>query len=128
MDADGKNLKRLTQGNKYVEFRLSPTDRHGSTDGPDVSPDGTRVAFVAVKDGVPNVFVVDLDGGNHRQVTARTTPCGRVGWSPNGKHLSFVSFEGGKYPQLFVVPAAGGEAKQLTRLDGGVNFAHWKPE
>ena len=48
-------------------------------------------------------------------------------WSPDGKHLSFVSFEG-KYPQLFVVPAAGGEARQLTKLDGGVNFAHWKPQ
>ena len=126
VDADGKNLKRLTEGNKYVEFRLSPKDAHGSTDGPDVSPDGKRVAFVAVQDGVPNVFVVDVDGGNRRQVTSRKAPCGRVRWSPDGRHLSFVSFEG-KYPQLFVVPAGGGDVKRLTKLDGGVNFAHWKP-
>lgn len=125
--ADGTNLRRLTEGNGYVEFRLSPADRHGSTDGPDVSPDGKRVAFVALKDGVPNVFVVDIDGGNRRQVTARTAPCGRVKWSPDGKLLSFVSFEG-KYPQLFVVPAEGGEPRQLTWLNGGVNFADWKPE
>ena len=127
VDADGKNLKRLTEGNKYVEFRLTPKDSHGSTDGPDVSPDGKRVAFIAVNGGVPNVSVVGIDGGNRRQVTARTAPCGRVKWSPDGKRLSFVSFEG-KYPQLFVVPAAGGEPRQLTKLDGGVNFAHWKPE
>ena len=56
VDADGKNLRRLTEGNKYVEFKLSPKDQHGSTDGPDVSPDGKQVAFVAVKDGIPNVF------------------------------------------------------------------------
>jgi TolB protein len=127
VDVDGKNLKRLTTGNRYVEFRLSPKDQHGSTDGPNVSPDGKRVAFIAVQDGVPNVFVIDLDGGNRRQVTARTAPCGRVTWSPDGTLLSFVSFEG-KYPQLFVVPAAGGEPQQITKLDGGVNFAHWKPE
>ncbi|MBM3981902.1 MAG: hypothetical protein FJ304_16845 [Planctomycetes bacterium] len=126
VDADGKNLKRVTKGNKYVEFRLSPKDAHGSTDGPDVSPDGKRVAFIALKDGVPNVYVVDIDGANKRQVTTRKTPCGRVKWSPHGKHLSFVSFEG-KYPQLFVVDAAGGAPKQLTKLDGGVIFAHWKP-
>ena len=48
-----------------------------------------------------------------------------VKWSPDGKQLSFVSFEG-KYPQLFVVPAEGGAPKQLTKLDGGVIFAHWK--
>ena len=41
---DGKNFKRLTEGNKYVEFRLSPKDTHGSTDGPDISPDGKRIA------------------------------------------------------------------------------------
>jgi Tol biopolymer transport system component len=125
VDADGKNLKRLTEGNKYVEFRLSPKDAHGSTDGPDLSPDGKRVAFIALKDGVPNVFVVDLDGTNKRQVTTRKSACGRVKWSPDGKQLSFVSFEG-KYPQLFVVPVEGGDPKQLTKLDGGVNFAHWK--
>ncbi len=125
VDADGKNFKRLTEGNKYVEFRLSPKDSHGSTDGPDVSPDGKRVTFIALKDGVPRVFVVNIDGTNKRQVTARKTPCGRVKWSPDGKQLSFVSFEG-KYPQLFVVSAEGGDPRQLTKLDGGVNFAHWK--
>lgn len=127
VDADGKNLQRLTEGNRYVEFRLSPKDTHGSTDGPAVSPGGKRVAFVALKDGVPNVFVVGIDGRDRRQVTARKTPCGRVTWSPNGKELSFVSFEG-KYPQLFVVPAEGGEPRRITNLDGGVNFAHWLPE
>jgi Tol biopolymer transport system component len=125
--ADGKDLRRLTEGDDYATFRLSPKDKHGSTDGPDLSPDGKRVAFVAQKDGVPNVFVIGIDGRDRRQVTARKTPCGRVTWSPDGRHLSFVSFEG-KYPQLFVVPADGGEPTQLTKLDGGVNFAHWSPE
>jgi Tol biopolymer transport system component len=124
VDADGKNFKRLTEGNKYVEFRLSAKDAHGSTDGPDISPDGKRVAFVAVADGVPNVFVVDLDGGNRKQLTTRKTPCGRVRWSPDGKHLAFVSFEE-KYPQLFVVAADGGKPRQLTKLDGAVYFVNW---
>jgi Tol biopolymer transport system component len=124
VDADGKNFLRLTEGNKYVEFRLSPKDMHGSTDGPDISPDGKRIAFVAVADGVPNVFVMDLDGRNRRQVTARKTPCGRVRWSPDSKQIAFVSFEG-KYPQLFVVPAARGETRQLTHVDGAVYFVNW---
>src|SRR5262249_36316018 len=127
VDSDGKNLKRLTEGNSYVEFRLSPQDKHGSTDGPEISPDGKSVACIARKDGVPNVFVVGIDGGNKRQITSRKVPCGRVHWSPDGKQLSFVSFEG-KYPQLFTVPVEGGEPKQLTKLDGAVYFANWKPE
>ena len=117
VDADGKNLRRLTEGNRYVEFKLSPQDKHGSTDGPDISPDGKQIAHIALKDGVPNVFVMDLDGNHRRQVTSRKSPCGRVRWSPDGKQLAFVSFEG-KYPQLFVVPSEGGEPRQLTKLDG----------
>jgi sialidase-1 len=126
VDADGSNLRRLTEGNRHVEFKLSAQDRHGSTDGPQVSPDGKRVAYVAVKDGVANVCVMNLDGTGQRQLAFRKTACGRVRWSPDGNEVAFVSFEG-KYPQLFVVAAAGGEPRQLTRLDGAVDFVNWKP-
>jgi Tol biopolymer transport system component len=123
---DGRGLRRLTEGNGYVEFRLSAQDRHGSTDGPRVSPDGRRVAYVALRGGVPNVCVMDLDGGRPRQVTFRQAACGRVRWSPDGRELAFVSFEG-RYPQLFVVGAAGGAPRQLTRLEGAVYFLDWGP-
>ena len=125
VDADGGNLRRLTEGNKYVEFRLSVQDRHGSTDGPDVSPDGKSIAYIAVKDGVPNLCVMDVDGRGQRQLTHRKTPCGRPRWSPDGRQLAFVSFEG-QFPQLFVVQAGGGEPVQLTRLDGAVTAVQWR--
>ncbi len=125
VDADGKNLRRLTTGNQYVEFRLSPQDRHGSTDGPHVSPDGKHIAYIAVKNGVPNVCVMKVDGTGQRQVTFRETPCGRVHWSPDGTNLAFVSFEG-KYPQLFVVSAHGGSPRQLTHIAGAVYFVNWR--
>ena len=126
VDADGKNLKRLTTGNRYVEFKLSENDRHGSTDGPHLSPDGKKIAYIAVKDGIPNLCVMNADGTEQRQLTKRKTPCGRVRWSPDGREIAFVSFEG-KYPQLFVVLLAGGAPRQLTRLDGAVYFVNWAP-
>ena len=126
VDPDGKNLRRLTTGNKHVEFRLSARDQHGSSDPPDLSPDGNQIAYVAVKEGVANVCVMHLDGSGQRQVTFRKTPCGRVKWSPDGKEIAFVSFEG-KYPQVFVVPVKGGTPRQLTRLKGAVYFVAWKP-
>ena len=69
---------------------------------------------------------MSIDGGDQRQVTSRKAPCGRPRWSPDGKRLAFVSFEG-KYPQLFTVAAAGGQPRRLTRLDGGVYFVNWGP-
>jgi Tol biopolymer transport system component len=116
----------LTEGNQHVEFRLSAKDAHGSSDGPHVSPDGRKIAYIAVKDGVANVCVMQIDGSKQRQLTKRKAACGRVRWAPDGKFLAFISFEG-KYPQLFTVAAEGGEPRQLTRLDGGVNFVNWKP-
>ena len=69
---------------------------------------------------------MNLDGTEQRQLTFRRAPCGRVRWSPDGTHVAFVSFEG-KYPQLFVVAAKGGEPRQLTHLEGAVYFVNWKP-
>ena len=127
VDADAKDVQRLTQGNNYVEFRLSPQDSHGSTDGPQISPDGRSIAYMAVRDGVSNIWVTGIEGAGTRQVTFRNASCGRVRWSANGRDLAFVSFVG-KYPQLFIVPVAGGEPRQLTHLDAAVYFVQWAPE
>lgn len=126
VDADGKNLRRLTEGNRYVEFKLSSKDQHGSTDGPSVSPDGKQIAYIARKDDIPNVCVMNIDGAHQRQLTFRKTPCGRVRWSPDGTRLAFVSFEG-KYPQLFEMPADAAQPRQLTHLEGAVYFVNWLP-
>lgn len=124
--ADGHDLRQLTVGAHHVEFRLSPQDQHGSSDGPHVSPDGRRIAYIAEEGGVGNVHVMDLDGTHQQRLTHRTSPCGRVRWSPDGRQIAFVSFDG-KYPQLFVIPAEGGEPRQLTKLKGAVYFLAWQP-
>jgi Tol biopolymer transport system component len=124
---DGSGLKRLTQGNTYVEFRLAVTDKHGSSDPPALSPDGTRIAYLAVRDGLTQVHVMALDGSDQRQITSRPTACGRVKWSPDGRRLAFVSWQGA-FPQLFVVATAGGGQPQpLTRLDAAVYWLDWQP-
>jgi TolB protein len=126
VDIASSKVRRLTQGNDYVEFHLSPKDLHGSTDGPHLSPDGKRVAYIARRDGVPQVCTMNLDSTNQRQITHRNSPCGRVRWSPDGQRLAFVSFEPTR-PQLFIVSAEGGEAKQVTKVEGAVHWIDWRP-
>ena len=126
VSADGHDLRRLTVGAHHVEFRLSPNDRHGSSDSPHVSPDGRRIAYISEQGGVANVHVMGIDGTHQQRLTNRSSPCGRVRWSPDGRQIAFVSFEG-KYPQLFVIPAEGGRPRQLTRLDSAVYFLTWQP-
>jgi Tol biopolymer transport system component len=126
VDTDGGHLQRLTNGCQHAEFRLSPKDEHGSSDPPAISPDGRQIAYTAVADGVPQVQVMDLDGGHQRQVTHRPAACGRLRWSPDGTRLAFVSWVG-EYTQLFTVPAPGGEPQQLTDVHGAVYWLDWRP-
>jgi Tol biopolymer transport system component len=123
LDLRDRQIKRLTEGNQYGEFRLSDEDRHGSTDGPSLSPDGKRIAYIAKKSGVPQVCMMNIDGSEQQQITQRKTACGRVRWSPDGQQLAFVSFVK-DLPQLFVVNAAGGKPRQLTR-GPAVNCINW---
>jgi Tol biopolymer transport system component len=124
---DGANLKQLTRGNHYDVFFMGPHDEHGSSDAPDISCDGKKIAYIAMVQGVAQVFTVNSDGSSPVQITHRKTNCGRVKWSPDGKQLAFVSFEG-IYPQLFVVDSAGGEPKQFTHLKAAVYFINWLPQ
>lgn len=123
---DGTDLRKLTTGAGHVEFRLSREDRHGSSDPPDVSPDGRRIAHVVEHAGGGRILLMDTDGSHPRMLVERSTPCGRVRFSPDGRQVAFISFDG-KYPQLFVVPAEGGPARQLTHLDGAVYSLAWRP-
>jgi Tol biopolymer transport system component len=125
--ADGSDLRRLTHGNVYYQFKLTPDDRHGSSDGPDPSADGRRIAYVAVRDGIPQVNVMGVDGSGQRQLTRLPGDCGRVKWSPDGERLAFVSFVGPARPRLFVIPAEGGEPRRLTDLPGAVYTLDWFP-
>jgi len=122
---DGKDFERLTTGNGHGQFKLTKADAHGSSDPPDISPDGSRIAHCGLIDGVSQVFVMDLDGRNRRQLTTLPGDCGRVKWSPDGKQIAFVSFVGNR-SQLFVIDAAAGRPKQRTQLKGAVHFLNWK--
>ena len=62
------------------------------------SPDGSELAFTSDRGEVPkgrkrpprNVFVLDLAGGEARQLTRFGDDCSDVVWAPDGGHLAFV--------------------------------------
>src|SRR6188474_3258907 len=104
---------------------------------PQVSPDGSRVAFVRVtvndkKDGYNTaIWTVAIANGETRQLTngpRDTTPR----WSPDGKYLVFVRAPevSGRVdpPQLFMLAMAGGEPFQFTTLARGAGAPQWSPD
>ena len=105
---------------------------------PQISPDGTRVAFVVTTaseerdEYLSNIWVVATDGGEPRRFTTGTTRDTHPRWSPDGRWLAFVSDRGAKKkPQLHAMPADGGEAVPLTDLPNGVSAPWglaWSPD
>ncbi len=85
-----------------------------------VSPDGSRIAFLAPLDGVLNVWVGDADGDNARPVTDdRDRGIRAYLWAHDNRHLLYVQDQGGDENwRLYSVDLPTGEVTDLTPFDG----------
>jgi Tol biopolymer transport system component len=106
MRADGSEKRRLT--------------RNRSADGePSWSPDGTKIVFTRSRaGGYGSLFLMEASGQNVRRLT-RGPYDGGPAWSPDGRVIAFARTRRGKFglapPDVWTVPAAGGEATRLIR-------------
>ncbi len=58
---------------------------------PRFSPDGKRVAFVSDRDGTPEIYLLDLAGGEPQKLTSNVEGFSAPIWSPDGKFLVAAS-------------------------------------
>ncbi|MGH7911261.1 MAG: prolyl oligopeptidase family serine peptidase [Candidatus Dormibacteraceae bacterium] len=116
---------------------LTPEDvaRFRAVSDPQISPDRSRVAFVLStvdeeRDrDVDHLWEVPLTGsGEPRQLTDGEDGERSPRWSPGGRWLGFLAKRGGdEAAQVWLLPAAGGEARRATALPGGVTGFTWSP-
>ncbi|MCL4866021.1 MAG: PD40 domain-containing protein [Gemmatimonadales bacterium] len=88
------------------------------------SPDGTRLAWSQVVEGRSAIFVADADGQNGRAITSGVWDSNPI-WSPDGAWIAYYSDEDA---DVYVVPSAGGDRRQLTSGPGADGAASWMPD
>ena len=76
------------------------------------SPDGKTLLFESTRPGTPQLFAIDLAGGEARQLTAISTGAGTAVWAPDGKHVAFVSAVSAEFSTL---PFAESDAKNKAK-------------
>ncbi len=84
---------------------------------PLISPDGSRIAFLAPLNGVMNVWIAPTgDLGSAKAVTQeKTRPIREFQWAENGTHLLYMQDEGGNENfHLFAVDLDKSTTKDLT--------------
>lgn len=97
-----------------------------------VSPDGVFAAYVVREVNVDDdrrnasLWRVRIAGGAPERLT-QTGSVSTPAWSPDGKYLAFLSDRTDK-TQVWVLPAAGGEAFRVTDVRQGVSRLDWAPD
>jgi len=106
-----------------------------SAGDPQVSPDGTQVAYVraqANKDvdrGTSQIWLAAVDGSNPRRLTWSGDANREARWSPDGRWIAFVSDRLKTGSGLFVLPVDGpGEAREITHHRGAIGHLDWSPD
>jgi Tol biopolymer transport system component len=156
MNLRGRGLRRLTGGlgALYAPERSSMDDRivfanssdnrqliwimrtdgknpHAVSSGPDdidptYSPNGLMIAFASARTGRRQLYVMDRDGSEVRQITDLPDMGGRSTWSPDGRRLAFYAGPPENH-NIYVINVDGTGLVQLT--NGGDNLGpSWSPD
>jgi Tol biopolymer transport system component len=94
----------------------------------DLSPDGSRLAFVADTTGLPQVWVMNMDGSGLRQISHDVYEGIDPAWSPDGRRIAYVGFGDGTNRDLFVVDVTTGKTKRVVTGPSDPWNPEWSPD
>lgn len=92
------------------------------------SPDGTEMAVVSNRTGRDHLFILDEYGRTRQRIETDVAPFAPR-WSPTGEMIAFMGNRVSGLSDIFVIPARGGTAQNLTDTptSSEANIA-WSPD
>ncbi len=130
--ADDRVPDRSVDANK-APFGIDALYQVKTMGDPQWSPDGKHVLFTVTSydlkagESDTDIYAIDEDGENLRQMTRAEGADKHPRWSPDGKSFLFVSSRAGT-PQVWVMPIEGGEPRAVTEVSTGVENPEWSPD
>ncbi|MEX0723993.1 MAG: BamA/TamA family outer membrane protein [Gracilimonas sp.] len=96
---------------------------------PVISPDGDKVAYISLRDEVPNVFIYDLDADTESQFTQVFTGAEVFGWtsdhdSTGTEHLLIGASESRNRDQLYFISAE--RDFNVANISPPDDYASWR--
>jgi dipeptidyl aminopeptidase/acylaminoacyl peptidase len=112
-------------------FTIEDVYRTKSVSDMSVSPDGNRVVFTVTSSDLPRakrssrIWIADTNGNTVRELTQGDSDSSAK-WSPDGRSIAFVRTKDSQ-SNLWLLPLAGGESRQMTNISTGVSDPIWAP-
>lgn len=97
---------------------IGPVVQEAEAAHPDWSPTGEQIVYQSPVSGSWDLYVINVDGSEKRQLTSEASIEGLPAWSPDGQWIAYLSDAGGNWG-IWIIRADGSERQQLFAYDGG---------
>lgn len=120
-------------GDDLPRFELADVFELEYAADPQISPDGQTVVYerrsmdIMIDKVLSRLWTVDVNGKNHRPLTAFGQNASTPRFSPDGKRLAYVARNDGRV-QVFVRWLDTGQTARLTNLSEAPKHISWSPD
>jgi TolB protein len=128
MDKDSAN--KITNSEIFVtdtigSYHTRLTHRIGNDGALDISPDGKTIACHYFLKNKADIYVMDIDGSNIKQLTTDTLDNRWPRWTPDGKFIAYTCVT--ENSDIWIMDKDGNEKKQYVTSPKRDEILEFKP-